>query len=98
MVDVDEEGRIFRERDAYLQVFVADHCVMVIIQFLKRAWPCFCECLENMPDLDPRRIESGQGILFPLPPGAIERVRRVGKYGGCDLQQRECREKQILLL
>lgn len=31
-----------------------------------------------MPDFDPPMIEGGRGVLLPLPPVVIDRLRRVG--------------------
>lgn len=65
-------------REVSVQVALADDCVMVIVQFLKRTWPWSSKTLESKPNFDPRMVGSGRGVLFPLAPGVIEKVRRVG--------------------
>lgn len=77
MIDGDEEGRTSGQIDVFSRAAVADHCGIVVMQFLEREWPCSSERLEVMHDFDPRMIESRRGVLFPFSPGMIERVRRV---------------------
>lgn len=61
----------------FLWVAVAEHCVMVTMQFLERAQLWSSEQAEGTPDFDPRMIESGRGVLYPLPCGGIVRLHRV---------------------
>lgn len=74
MVDVNEEGRISGKRDVFLRVDVVDHCVMVIMEFLKRAWPRSSEQLKAMSIFDPEMIESRHGVHFPVPAEVIGSV------------------------
>lgn len=62
----------------YLRVAIADHFVMTIMQSLERAWSWSSERLKDMSDHIPHMVERGRGVLFPLPFGLIDRVRRVG--------------------
>lgn len=78
MVYVDEKGRISRERDLFLQVAVADRCVMVFMPFSERLWAWSSKRSEGMSDLDLRMFESIRDVLFLLPSAMIERVHRVG--------------------
>lgn len=78
LVDKDEDGRVGVNRDVSLRVAVSDHCVMVNMQFLERVWPWSCVRLQFMSDFDSWMIESGRGVLLPLPPEVVESVRRMG--------------------
>lgn len=77
MADEYEEGRPGVDRDMFVRVAVADHCIIVILQFLERAWPWLSKRLESMLDFDSRMIKCRRGVLLPLPVGVIERVCRV---------------------
>lgn len=77
-IDVDDEGRVGAERDISLRVVVADHCEMVIMEFLERTWPWSSERMKSMPEFDLRMIECGREVLLSLPPGVVVRSRRVG--------------------
>lgn len=71
MVDMDKAGKVRRKRDVFLWVAVADHCVIVIIQFFYRSRPWSGEWLVDMPDFDSRIVESGRGVPFPFPWGLL---------------------------
>lgn len=58
----------------FLRVAIANHVVMIIMQFLERALPWSREQLKDMPDFDPQMVAIGRGVLFPSPPGVIDRV------------------------
>lgn len=49
MVDVDDKGRVGVNRDVFLRVAIANHCVVVTMQFLKQIWPWASERLKSMP-------------------------------------------------
>lgn len=38
MVGLGEEGKVGVKRDVFLRIAIADHCVMVSMQFLERVW------------------------------------------------------------
>lgn len=62
----------------FQRVAVADHCDLVIVQYLKRTWLWSSERLETLPDFDPWMIECRRSVFSSQPPGLIERVHRVG--------------------
>lgn len=78
MVDIDDAGTPGAKKERYMNVALADHTVMMIMQFLQLAWPWSRDRIVDIPGYDPRMAEGGRGLLFPLPEGIMERVRRVG--------------------
>lgn len=74
-VDVDGRGR--RERDGYLQTAIDNYVFIVIVYFLKPAWPWSREKLKDILDHDSRMVKSELGVLFLLPLRLIDSVRRV---------------------
>lgn len=78
MADVDGAGTVGSKRDVYMQIAIADHVAIVIIQFLDRALHWSKQRLEDMPEHDPRMVESGRSVMFALPTDVLGRVRRVG--------------------
>lgn len=78
MVNGDEHDGVNIELDVYLRAVTADHAVRIIVQFMERTRPWFNERLKKLPDYDSQMVESGRFVLFPLPLGVIDRVRRVG--------------------
>lgn len=77
MVNVDESGAVIIKQDVYFWVAIADQVVTVIMQFLEFVWPCSFERVEDVAHCDPRMVESGHSVLFPLPLGVIYRMRCV---------------------
>lgn len=63
-VDLDEEGMISRERDVFLRTAVADHCIMVIMQFLERVRFWSSERLKDLLDFDTRMNESRRDVFL----------------------------------
>lgn len=74
----DDTGTPGKRNELYTEVALADHTVMVIMQFLKRAWPWSRDRIEKIPGYDPRMVEGGHVLLFTLPERIAERIRHVG--------------------
>lgn len=80
MVEEDQDGMVWIERDVYLRVAFVDRVVVFIMQFVECAWPWSGGQPEKKPNCDPHTVKSGRGVLFPLLLGMIDRVRRVGVH------------------
>lgn len=64
MVDVNGAGTAERDGVEYMQVAIADHVVLVIMQLLKRARPWQKVHLEDMSDYEPRMSGVGRVSCF----------------------------------
>lgn len=60
-----------------MHVAMADHVVMVITQFVERAWLRPSKCLEYLPDFGPPMAGTERGVLLSLPSEDVDRVQRV---------------------
>lgn len=76
MFDVRVDGTLEKNQNRYLQTAIANNVVMVTMQFLKRTWWLLRKQIEYLPDFDSAVAVSGCGVLCPLPPSVVERVRR----------------------
>lgn len=76
-VDGDKVGTARKKREEFRRAAISAYVVMVIMQFLDRAWPWSREQLEEMADFYPRMAESDCEVLLPLAQGSIDKKRRV---------------------
>lgn len=61
----------------FLRLALADHAVIVIMQFLQRAWLWSRELLSDMPNSDMQMLESERNVPFLLLAVVIGRLRSV---------------------
>lgn len=64
IVDKNKVGTAGRKKNMFLQLLIADHVVIVIVQCLERAWQCSEERLENMLDFNPEWLKVSVVFYF----------------------------------
>lgn len=78
MVEDLAGGSFKMHKELLLDVARADHTVMVLMQFLKRAPPSWQKSMLDLAGFDQRMVEVDRGLLFPLSNDILRRIHQVG--------------------